>query len=434
MVKGVQQDDGSFQRKRLPEIEDDREAKAKEEFGSDVDLSQGSVIKQLLDVGTLEHERIWQVLEHVYYSGYYEDATGVQLDKILSLANIERRPRQTATGEVIFQTNTANETDTTIPRGTRVATEPDDGRPAIPFKTVDVATLAAGDLKTDPVPIKALEPWETELSEEWLGAQTNVPANTITQMRSPISGIDRVYNPYPTGDTNTDVGYDYVRGRDAETDHELRTRWEQSLGSEGKASLDAIRTNVREVPGVMDVAIEENTTTQDNTGNGGLPPKSFRVTALGGADSEIAQAIVDNRPAGIQSYGNVTATATTDDGIDRQESFDRATSVTIYVDVDLEVNQAFPADGNKRVENAIVEYIGGTTVDGDEYDGLEMGEDVIHTQVFKRAINVQGVDDATVYYGTSEPPSSQADTISIGRREAANAGGGTITVTNDSTN
>lgn len=431
MATGIQQDDGSFQRKRQAEIEADRDDEAQTQFGDDVALSQGSPIKQLLDVGTLEHARVWEVMEHLYYAGYYEDAHGVQLDKHLSLANIERRPRVGATGAVKFQTNTANDGDVTIPRGTRVTTERAEGRPHIPFKTTEVATLPAGELKTDLVPVKALEPWETDLAADWLGERTNLPANSLVRLATAIGGIDHVYNPYPTGETNTSVGYDYVRGRDHETDHELRRRWERSLGSEGMASLDAIRTAVLEVPGVTDVAIEENTTTTDNTSSGGLPPKSVRVTVLGGAASEIAQAITDTRAAGIQAYGDVTALATTDDGIERAAGFDRATETAVYADVDLVTNDAFPADGNKLVENAIVEYIGGTTVDGDEYDGeLAMGDDVLHTQVFKQAITVQGVDDATVYIGTTEPPTSQSN-ITIERKEAAITGGGRITVTND---
>ena len=430
MVEGVQTDDGTFQRPTLDDIETRREDKALAEFGDDVALSQGSPIKQLLDVGTLEHERLWQVLEHLYYSGYYEDAFGVQLDKILSLANIERRPRLGATGAVVFQTNQPNTQAVTIPRGTEVTTEPGAGRPGIPFKTVGVDTLPAGDLKTDPIPIKALEPWETEVADEWLGAQTNVAANTVTRLPSPIQGIDSVFNPYPTGQTNTSVGYDYVLGRDRETDHELRRRWEQSLGSEGAASLDAIRANVLEVPGVMDIAIEENVTQQDNTADGGLPPKSFRVTVLGGADSEIAQALTDTRAAGIRSYGALTATSVTADGIERTEAFDRATQIAVYVDVDLQVSPAFPSDGNKRVENAIVEYIGGTTVDGNTFHGLEMGEDVLWQQVWKRAIDIQGVDQADVWIDTTEPPAQQAP-LTIARKEAAQTGGGRITVTND---
>ena len=430
MVTGVQTDDGTFQRKTYDEIETGTEEKARDEFGDDVDLSQGSPIKQLLDVSSLEDERLWQVLEHLYYSGYYEDAFGAQLDKILSIANIERRPRQGATGEVVFQTNQPNPSPIVIPQGTQVTTHETGDRPAIPFKTLEVGRLDAGTTSTDRVEIQALEPWETDLADEWLGTQTNVAANTVTRLPKPIAGIDAVYNPYPTGETNTAVGYNYISGHDAETDQELRRRWEASLGSSGKASLNAIRAAVRSVPNVQDVAIEENTSMVDNTATGGLPRKSFRVTVLGGANTDVAQAITDTRAAGIQSYGSTEAIGVTDDGIERTEAFDRAETVRVYVHVDLYVGDNFPDNGNLLVENAIVEYIGGETVEGDEFTGLGMSEDVLYDQVFKRAVNIQGVNRLDLTIGTTEPPTG-TDDIAIGWKQAAATGGGSITVTND---
>ena len=431
MVVGVQTDDGTFQRKHYDEIETDIEEKARDEFGDDVDLSQGSPIKQLLDVSSLEDERLWQVLEHLYYSAYYEDAFGAQLDKILSLANIERRPRQGASGVVVFRVNQPNADTVTIPQGTRVTTHETTARPAIPFKTLDVGTLQTGTTSTDRIPIRALEPWETDLAAEWLGNQTNVAADTITRMPSPVAGVDSVSNPYPTGATNENIGFDFVSGRDPETDAQLRQRWENSLGSDGKASLNAIRAAVRSVPTVEDVAIEENTSMVDETGTGGLPPKSFRVTVLGGGNNEVAHAIMDTRAAGIESYGDTSGQSTTNDGVTRTEYFDRADRVGIFVHADLYVGEEFPENGNLLVENAIIEYIGGETVEGDQYIGLGMGENVVYDQVFKRAVNVQGVNRLDLTYGTVAPPASTADELEIGEKEAAETGGGSITVTND---
>lgn len=428
MVQGVQRDDGTFVKKTFDEIETGREDRAREELGQDVDLSQGSPVKQLLDVGTLEHERIWQVLEAVYYSGFYEDAFGVQLDKILSLANISRRPRQGATGEVIFEVYQPNDDAITIPRGTRVTTDARAGRPYIPFKTTAVATLHTGDLKTETVPVRALEPWETELAAEWLGVQTNVAANTISRIGSPVAGVNNVYNPYPTGDTNPSVGYDFVPGKDAETDHELRRRWENSLGAAGKASLDALRSNTMQLDGVRDAAIEENVTMQPD--ESGIPPKAFQLTVLGGQNDDIAQRITETRAAGIQSFGDTTANGQTRDGVERPEGFDRAEAITVYASVHLYVGENFPEDGNKRVENAIIEYIGGTTVDGQTFPGIGMGDDVFYDQVFKRAVNVQGVNRLDLTVGLTEPPTN-TDDIVIGDKQAAETGGGAIVVTND---
>lgn len=430
---GIQEDDGTFQRKTFADIERDILAKAREELGENVDLSQGSPIKQLLDVVIYEHERTWHLLEDLYYSSYYEDAYGTQLDKLLSLAAMDRIPRRGATGEVSFSVNVANQQDITIPRGTVVTTAPTEDKPPIPFKTTQPAVLEAGDASVDRVPIRAGEPWEDdiELGPEWLGEQTNVAAHTITQFRTGVDGVDHVTNPAPTGETDASAGYDFVRGRDRETDAEFRERYESTMGENGAATLANIRASVQNLPMVEQTSIEENVTMQDNTDSGGLPPKSFRVTVLtqnGDYNDEIAQAIgKESRAAGIQSYGSASGQWQSADGVIRTENFDLAMKTQIYVDVTVTHDGTFPDDGNKQVESAIIEYIGGTDADGDYYEGVPMTEDVVYDLVWKAAMSVQGVWMADVKIGTSDPPSGTSN-ISIGEDEVAQTAPGSVAV------
>lgn len=427
---GIQEDDGSFQRKTFADIERDILAKAREEFGENVDLSQGSPIKQLLDVVIYEHERTWKVLEDLYYSSYYEDAYAEQLDKVLSLAAMERVPRRGATGEVTFSVNVANSRDVTIERGTVVTTEPDEDRPAIPFKTTEVAVLPAGEAEVSGVPIRAGEPWEDDISlgPEWLGAQTNVAANTITRLRNTVDGIDHVTNPYPTGDTDAAAGHDFVRGRDRETDAEFRDRYEQTLGESGAATLENIRASVASLDGVEGASIEENVTI--NTVDG-MPPKSFRVTVATTEENyhdEIARAIgKESRAAGIESAGSESGDWISDDGVVRTEYFETSDEVLVYVSADITHDETYPDDGNRRVERAIIEYIGGETIRGDRYDGVGMGEDVIYDLVFKAAMSVRGVRRADVAIALEEPATG-TDDIAIGDLEMATTAPGAISV------
>lgn len=431
-VAGVQEDDGTFQRKTFADIERDILERARDELGENVDLSQGSPIKQLLDVTIYEHERTWQVLEDLYYSSYYEDAYEAQLDKILSFASIDRIPRRGATGEVSFGVNVANTSDVTIERGTVVETAPSEDRPAIPFKTTEVAILEAGESSVDKVPIRAGEPWEDdiEVDESWLGDNTNVPAHTITEFRTSVSGVDTVTNPAPTGITDIDRNIDFVRGRDRETDAELRDRFEETRGEAGVATLNNIRSSVEALPEAEAVGIEENTSMVDRTDDGGLPPKSFRVTVYATIDNyhdEIAGAIGENRAAGIESYGSEQGTWVSDDEVERTESFDLADEIQAYVDVTVTHDNTFPDDGNILVENAIIEYIGGETIRGDEYDGVEMTEDVIYDLVYKAALSVRGVWRADVRLDTTEPATATSD-IEVGQFEVANTSPGSISI------
>lgn len=416
---GVQDDDGTFVRPDKDDIVDRKESLAEEHFGVDVDLSQGSPIKQIIDVTVEEHHHIWQALEETYYSAYFEHAYENQLDKLLGIASITRRPRRGATGVVTFAVNTANERDVVIAAGTRVATEETEERPSIPFKTEEPATLEAGRRTVTDVPIRAVEPWETDIDEAWLGAETNVAANTITVFETPVSMVDDVYNPYPTGRASRDEGYSFIEGRDRETDHELRERFRRKYGESAHATLDGIRANLLSEVGVLNVEMEENVTMDNNTGNGGLPPKSFRATILGDApDGVIAQSIFDKRPAGIESYGEAAGAAQTEDGEEFTERWDWAEEAHIYLDVSVTHTSDYPSDGNLLVENRVIEKIGGETLAGDQYTGLGMGSTVVYDTIHSEVMDINGVWRVDIEMGT-DPDNLSSDDVSVGENETA---------------
>jgi hypothetical protein len=146
------------------------------------------------------------------------------------------------------------------------------------------------------------------------------------------------------------------------------------------------------------------------------------------ADDSIAQAILESRGAGLQSYGSLSGIATMDDGRERAESFERADRITIYADVDLMTSSTFPDDGETRIENSIIRYIGGQAHDGIQYPGLEIGEDIIYDYVKRRVMEVRGVVQADVYLGTGDPPQSESN-VTIGALEVAMTGTAEVAVT-----
>lgn len=400
--EGVQNDDGTFVRSTLDEITERKKQKAIELYGPDVDLSQGSPVKQIIDTSAHGHERLWKVMESVYYSAYYDEAHGTQLDKLLSVAQINRRPRRGATGVVNFSTLSSNDTDVVIRQGTKVSTHSTEDRPPIPFKTTEPARLEAGSSTVTAVPVRAAEPWETDLDPEWLGEETNVAAGTIENFQTAVRGIDHVTNPYPTGDASREHGYSFIKGRDRETDREFRNRFEKLFGSEAWATLDAIEKNLLALDGALNVGMEENTSMQDNSDSetGGLPPKAFRATILGDLPArDVADTIFDRRPAGIQSWGDESADAIDDSGDLHTERWDWAEDTHIYVEVDVTHDENYPQDGNLKVENAVVEEIGGETVDGEEFVGTGMGEDVIYDIIHSECMAIPGVWRVNVRMG-----------------------------------
>jgi len=151
------------------------------------------------------------------------------------------------------------------------------------------------------------------------------------------------------------------------------------------------------------------------------------VLAPGVPADTVAQAIVDSRAGGLESFGAESGTGTLDDGTQKTESFDRASEVTVYVEASLTTSETFPEDGEQRITDRLTRYIGGTASDGIAYPGLEIGEDVIYDQVFRRVMEVQGVIMADVQIGTDPAALSESNVV-INEGQAAMTGTSEVTI------
>lgn len=387
------QDNGGFNRKYIDDIQKSLIAVAREEFGENANLASGSPKRQLIDVATIELADLWEALEGTFYAPYFEDAWGETLDRVLALAGVGRMERRGATGEVTFSLSAAREVETPIRKSVRVATPPGDGMPSIPFRTTAAAVIPAGETSVSGVPVRALEPFEPGAPDaEYLGAATNVDSGAISQFIDRIQYVSEVDNPLPTGDSGVRPGtngtYNFISGRDRETDPELKARYEEQLGSSGTATLDAVRARVYSIDGVQNATIEENYTTDDNRASGGLPQKSFRVTALAnsGLNDAITRAILKSKPLGIEPYGDTEGTAIDGGGVERTYAHDLAGDVTVYIHVDVTAEKTFPSDGTTRITDNLVRYIGGVNTAGQERRGTDIGEDVIYDRVDKASV------------------------------------------------
>lgn len=412
------QDDGSFRRKHVDNINNDLQRRFKNAAGSDVELRQASAEKQMIDAISVELSRQWMALEETYYAGFFEDASGEALDKILALPGFSRRPIQSATGEVRFSRSDPAPDDIRIPSGTTVTTERSETRPQIPFETTEPVILNEGETEVS-APIEGLKPWQTELDESWLGEETNLAAGEISRTDDPIAGIGEVTNPTATGDP--DQGYQI--GRDRETDPELRLRYQNELGADGFATIDNIRASVLNADERIEATFvdEVHDTTNNEYG------VAVTVSASQVSDTIVAEAIFNAVAAGLDTFGSTTVTVDYE-GDSFDVSFSRATQVDIAVDADIQTNANYTADGETNLKDALVEYIGGTGTDGERLRGLSVGEDVVWTQVVKRVVGVIGVEDATVTMAINGNPLDQ-DNIAIDSNEVALLDAADITIT-----
>jgi hypothetical protein len=98
------------------------------------------------------------------------------------------------------------------------------------------------------------------------------------------------------------------------------------------------------------------------------PGKAFEIVVAGGSDNDIAQAIYESKPAGIETYGNQSVIITDRFGQPYTIKFSRPTQMPVYVAITLNVKQSlFPPDGVGTIQSDILGIgnaipIGGTIV------------------------------------------------------------------------
>lgn len=234
-----------------------------------------------------------------------------------------------------------------------------------------------------------------ELTAESPGAVA-APANSLTEIETPVVGWSSITNPL-----------DAEVGEEVESDAALRLRRAASLQKAGSGTIEAIRSDLLELPDVDSVLVFENASLV--TDGDGRPAKSFEVVILGGVDADIAQTIWQDKPAGIETFGGVTVAVTDSQGFLHDIKFSRPDEVPIYISIDLTVTAAFPADGEERVSNALLAY--GAS--------LSLGDDVIVYPALMAAIgSIPGIIDVAIRVGIAASPTLD-NNISIDSFEIA---------------
>lgn len=357
-----------FRRKKYEDVLITMETHAKEVFGENVNLSVRSPLGLFLKVVAWAISFLWQLAEKVYYSPYIDDAEGVQLDKTAKNIGVIRRGPEKATGALkVMGAEGTQITANNLTVGTK------DNIAFIPSETkgIDVSGQVI-------VPLIAVD----------YGTIGNVPAGTITEIITPIAGVDSVINEDATSG-----------GRNAETDEEFRSRYYDSTSKAGASTIDSITAALLNAEGVRTAIVKENASMVVDAN--GRPPKCIQCYVLGGVRSAVAQAIFSTKPAGIEAYGTETETVTDISGRQHTIKFSFAQVKNIYVSINLVRNSKYTADGDKLIKTEVLRHIGGIDNDGQLYNGLNIGEDVIMVQLIKAIGKVAGVEDFDLTIGLS---------------------------------
>lgn len=375
-----------FKRPIFSEILESQRQKARELFGEDIDLDEKTPLGKFILITVYDLARAYEDLENIYYSRFPNTAKGVSLDRLCPFAAITRNP-PTAAEHKIKISGTAG---WTVEAGTLFGT--DDGVVFYNEETAEIPT--AGYIETI---VRCTE----------LGTIGNVAVGDINKIVNPVAGLTSIEHLEMT-----------VKAVDEETDTALRKRFAETLAGGGSATAEAIKAEVLRVANVRSCKIVEND--KDTADADGRPPHSFEAYVAADTEiyPEVAAAIFRKKPIGIHSYGTITQTVTAADGTEHTIKFSTIDFLNIIINVSVQTNTYFPADGVAQIKQKLIDYI----------STFNSGQDVNKSSLYGYIHSVSGVavvSEIELKTATTE----DTDRISVPIDNVANLSEENITVT-----
>jgi len=340
-------------------------------FGPDVDLSDENYIGPELKLKAWALDQQWQLAEQVYYSMDLDNAEGLALNRLMKLGLTEKEGAKYALVNLLF----GGDEGSPIPVGAQAETEQN-----IVYEVlVDQVIGVSGQVTVQARCMTS-------------GATGNVPANTITKLKTPLPGIDSVTNPSAASG-----------GRSVETESEARDRYRSTPASSG-SSLDAILAKVGEIDDIEDFTGFENETNAED--ENGIPAGSIEIIATGSTDVKIAQAIFAKKPAGIGTHGNTLETIIDSQGTSKPIYFTRPTLVDAYVKFSLLTNSDWEVSQEPIVKQYAVDHI----------NALRTGRAAYDWKISALLASTVGLEDVAVYLGT-DPENITLDKVEVTIRQ-----------------
>jgi uncharacterized phage protein gp47/JayE len=434
--------DKGFVAKPFPVIlEEEREA-WKAAFGFEIDTSTETPEGAYIGVQAAKLTQLWEMMEGLFAAGDTDTASGVYLDRLCSLVNVERKPAESTRvyvalwgeqgtvinsghlarmsisgdqfslqenvtintnrllgflikltkaiadlytlsidGRIISYTAQEDEDEKTIQAGIFEQIE------AVFPGIFDSTNLGVDGLevhvKSGIVPI-ALYCDDSKIEIVSLGALGIYRANVAGALFVGVGTLDTIVSNISGLDhiVNYATG---ITGREKESDAELRMeknkRQKQASGNEL-----AIQNEIEKVPGVLYCRVYSNRTRFEREGR---PPNSYEAIVIGGVDHEIAEKILDKGPAGIQPFGKTVVTVQDVEGTPWEIGFSRPENQYIWIRIDIAKNleEEFPINGIELLKANIVAW---------GASNMGVGIDFIFQRLNKPIYDVPGIRFADI--------------------------------------
>lgn len=203
----------------------------------------------------------------------------------------------------------------------------------------------------------------------------SIDASTLTTIITPVSGVERITNPYES-----------VSGSDTETDNELRLRASNSLTYRATSIFDGMLAQILQLSGVSKIAGYENNTKNTVSYKGiVLEPNSIAVVVKGGDLQAIGKVILENKTVGADVMGDIDINVYEE--ISKQTSIMRIyrpTQVALKAELQVAINNLTTQDYADQLKNQIISII----------DAYNINDEIIPFQVASSLslMNVKLVD------------------------------------------
>jgi uncharacterized phage protein gp47/JayE len=450
-------------------LEEEREA-WKVAFGYDIDTSSESPEGAYIGNQAIKLAQLWEMMEGLYAAGDPDTASGVYLDRLVSLVNVQRDPAEATRVYAALWgdegTEVAKRHLAKLASGEQFALQGSvtlNREKLLGFR-FRISALAASiyTLSLDGKPISYTAGWDDteETIQEGLydqieavfpGIYTAVNSGSDGMEIHSVIGIvpftlfcddlkieivslgaEGIYKAVIPGPTFAAIGalnkivsnvdgldriINYatgITGKNTESDTELRieknNRQKQASGNE-----IAIENEIKKVPGVQYARVYSN---RDIEPVDGRPPKSYEAVVVGGLDQEIAETIFEKGPAGIQAFGNTVMTVIDDMGFPWEIGFSRPENRFIWIKIAYSKNpeEAFPANGEAMIKDNIDTWGAGNQ---------GVGIDFIYQKLNRPIYDVPGVGFADIKVAATDdltPPADEeyrAENITITERQLA---------------
>ena len=175
-----------------------------------------------------------------------------------------------------------------------------------------------------------------------------------------IGELTKIAQLYPGWDAITNESPASV-GSDVESRSAFEIRRQESIAKNGRGTVPAIRAEVWGVDGVLDVFAYDNFTNAAilyGSTNYSIKPHSIYVAVVGGANSDIAQAIWRKKDGGCDLNGNTSVIVQDTDGYsfpypEYTITFNRPASTPVNFAVQIANSPALPSTIIQDVKDAI---------------------------------------------------------------------------------